>query len=647
MKIVHRLITSIVVLAAVSVVSAAVPAIAPAGVEHAAELVSVDALPRLTAPGLDRDTLAAEDAERERLGLPYRFAVPSPVAVTPGTHGTWEETGEGTALWRLRVVSPDAHSLNLGFTRFVMPEGGRLYVYAPDMSTWLRPYTTADNASHGELWTPVLLGGDLVVEVDLPAGARDELQLHLGSVNVGYRGFGAPKEDPGTDSGSCNVDVVCPLGDGWRSEIPSVARITIGGFTLCTGFMVNNAAQDQTPYFMTARHCGATSGNAASVVAYWNYETSICAGTPDGSLADNQSGSFWRSAYTPSDFTLLELDQDPDPAWGVTFAGWDNSGNDALEAVAIHHPQGDEKRISFEYQPTTTTSYLGTGVPGDGTHVRVADWDEGTTEGGSSGSPLFDESHRVIGQLHGGYAACGNDLADWYGKLSVSWTGGGTSTSRLSDWLDPAGTGATAIDTLDPNAGCTVNADCDDGLFCNGAETCDAGGSCVAGSDPCPGQGCDEAGDVCFPLTCDNDGVCESGEDCDGCAGDCISGSAATCGNDICEAGAGEDCLSCPGDCNGLQSGKPSNRYCCGDGDGSNPVGCGDSRCSANGNTCSGGAGAPYCCGDGVCEGAETVANCAVDCDGGTCAAVGESCVEDIDCCTNKCRGSSGNKTCK
>jgi subtilisin-like proprotein convertase family protein len=116
--------------------------------------------------------------------------------------------------------------------------------------------------------------------------------------------------------------------------------------------------------------------------------------------------------------------------------------------VGIHHPNTDEKRISFEYDPTTTTSYLGTAVPGNGTHVRVEDWDLGTTEPGSSGSPLFDQNHRVIGQLHGGYASCTSQTSDWYGRFSVSWTGGGSPSSRLSDWLDPTGTGAMTVDTI-------------------------------------------------------------------------------------------------------------------------------------------------------------------------------------------------------
>jgi hypothetical protein len=132
----------------------------------------------------------------------------------------------------------------------------------------------------------------------------------------------------------------------------------------------------------------------------------------------------------------------------VGYGGWDRSGAAPSSATTVHHPNGDEKRISFENDPVTVTSYYGTASPGDGTHLRVADWDLGTTEGGSSGSPLFDAAQRVVGQLHGGDAACGNDLPDWYGRFSASWSGGGTSATRLSDWLDPTSTGATTLAAL-------------------------------------------------------------------------------------------------------------------------------------------------------------------------------------------------------
>jgi V8-like Glu-specific endopeptidase len=579
---------------------------APAALTYADQVRAQAEVELREVPSVDFAVVTLEDIEREAAGLAPRFAIPNEVAITPDTDGLWEMVGPDLALWRLRISSPGALSINLGFTRYRMPEGGRLMLYSADRSYLLRPFTADDNEDHGELWTPVVLGDEIVVEVTVPVEVRSELELELTSINAGYRGFG---EEPANKSGSCNVDVVCPEGNGWWDEIPSVGVISTGGSLFCTGFMVNNTAQDETPYFMTAYHCGIRSTNASSLVVYWNYRTSECGGTPDGSLSDSQTGSYFRAQYSPSDVTLVELDSDPDPAWGITFAGWDRTGNNATTAVAIHHPSCDEKRISFEYDSTTTTSYLGTSVPGDGTHERVIDWDVGTTEGGSSGSPLFNQDHRVIGQLHGGYAACGNDSSDWYGKFSVSWTGGGTSSTRLRDWLDPGNTGVNYLNTLVPG-GCQNNADCDDGLFCNGAETCD-GGSCTAGTDPCPGEDCDEANDVCLPLVCNDNGTCESGEDCNNCPGDCISGDGgAVCGNDICETGAGEDCRSCPADCNGVTTGRPSGRYCCGD-----DIGCGDSRCTGGGNTCSTtGGGDPYCCGDGTCEGDENGTNCSIDC---------------------------------
>src|SRR5204863_3860682 len=99
---------------------------------------------------------------------------------------------------------------------------------------------------------------------------------------------------------------------------------------------------------------------------------------------------------------------------------------------------------------TVITSYNNPATPGDSTHVHVF-WSLGVTEPGSSGSPLFDNNHRVIGQLHGGPSACtqsGTNLSDYYGRFFRSWTGGGTNTTRLSNWLDPLNTGQTTLDTL-------------------------------------------------------------------------------------------------------------------------------------------------------------------------------------------------------
>ena len=395
---------------------------------------------------LDRAELAREDLDRREQGLPYRFAQVQEVSLTPDAAGSWEELSSGRSLWRLRISGPDVLSLNLGFTRFWLPHDARLIVYPSTGEGPVLAFDEADNADHGELWTQVLVAEEVVVELEVDPALRWQVELELTTIGRGYRFFG---EDPAQKSGACNIDVICPEGDPWRDEIATVGVYSRGGSTLCTGFMTNNTAEDGTPYFMTAYHCNVRASVAPSVVVYWNFESPSCGQHGGGTLTDSQNGSTLRAEYQTTDVTLLELDDLPDPAFNVKYAGWNRTNTVATSAVCIHHPSTDEKSISFENDPLLVTTYKGNTSPGDGTHLRVLDWDLGTTEGGSSGSPLFDQNHHVVGQLHGGGAACGNDAPDWYGWFHVSWNGGGTSGSRLSDWLDPLGSGAETLETID------------------------------------------------------------------------------------------------------------------------------------------------------------------------------------------------------
>jgi lysyl endopeptidase len=413
----------------------------------------LSAVPQHLSPAVaaaDLDALAAEDAARAAAGEPYRFALPEDVSLTPAGSGLWDETPEGAARWRLRIGSPGALSLNLGFTQFWLPAGATLTVGPVDGGEGVT-FDDLDNAPHGQLWTPVRLADELLVELVVPARLRGMVLLEVGRIGRGYRLFGEPAA--AGKSGACNIDVVCAEGDPWRSEIAAVGMVSRGGVELCSGAMINNTANDGRALFLSAYHCNVTSATAPSVVIYWNFESPSCGQQGGGSLDQFTSGSSLLASWATSDFLLLELDEQPEPSYGVKYAGWDRSGALPGQSVAIHHPSVDEKSISFEYDPVQLSTYLQPATPGDGTHLRVNDWDLGTTEGGSSGSPLFDENHRIVGQLHGGYAACGNDLADWYGRLFTSWTGGGSATTRLSDWLDPQGTGALTADTFDPWAG--------------------------------------------------------------------------------------------------------------------------------------------------------------------------------------------------
>jgi len=74
----------------------------------------------------------------------------------------------------------------------------------------------------------------------------------------------------------------------------------------------------------------------------------------------------------------------------------------------------------------------------------------GVTEGGSSGSPIFDKYGYLIGTLTGGQAACNNQTApDYYGKFSMHWASNGSEMDeQLSFWLDPINTGQMYLDGL-------------------------------------------------------------------------------------------------------------------------------------------------------------------------------------------------------
>ncbi len=411
----------------------------------------------LEMPSVDVAALLAEDAANNGKDVPPRFAAPLAVQVSPQAYGTWETSRSGELVWRLRIQSEGAVSLNLGFARYWMPAGGRLFIYSPDFQQVRGPFTAADNEEHGQLWSPIIMGSEIVIEVDLPAGVVANLQLALTAVNHGYRTL---QEASQPMSGACNLDAVCSASDGfpqvdaWREELRSSGVYTVNGTWTCSGALINNTAQDLTPYFLTANHCSVNSGNAAGVVVYWNFENSTCrppgspasGGAGDGQLTQFNTGAIWRASYASSDVTLIEMDDTINPDFNPFWSGWDRSNAATAGAIAIHHPNCDEKRISFENDATSITSYLGSTVPGDSTHIRITDWDLGTTEPGSSGSPLYSPERRIIGQLHGGYAACGNDSSDWYGRLFVSWTGGGTASSRLSNWLDPLNTGVTTLD---------------------------------------------------------------------------------------------------------------------------------------------------------------------------------------------------------
>lgn len=385
------------------------------------------------------------------------------VLATPGlslesgkaSHGQVQTLDDGRVLWRVAIESPGAHSLELAFDELRLPAGAELFITDAAGGVVRGPIRAAEVQPDGRYFAPFVPGQRAIVELVMFPKAVSATRVRIGSLSHAWRPIFAAA--PAAKSGSCNVDVACSLGNAWRDQIDSVGHYTYRRGTqsfVCTGQLIANARRDTAPLFLTANHCLTTEAEADTVVVYWNYQSPTCrtpgstaSGTPlPYNATHTQSGTQVLATYAPSDFTLLRLDANVPTAANPYWSGWDARGTTPSGGViTIHHPAGDEKRITDSAQPLALSSYLGN--PGSGTtHWRIPDWDNGTTEGGSSGGGLWDQNRRLIGQLHGGSAACGNNLEDYYGRLSVSYNGGGTPSTRLRDWLDPTGSGISFLD---------------------------------------------------------------------------------------------------------------------------------------------------------------------------------------------------------
>ncbi|HSB64644.1 MAG TPA: Ig-like domain-containing protein [Thermoanaerobaculia bacterium] len=401
-------------------------------------------------PKIDPERLLAEDKDRgknSRQPVPLRFAVAAEVAFNLDNSGTWQDVPDGR-VWRLRIQGPGSINLNLGITRFEMPEGAKLWIYDPAHKHVEGPYTAKHRSHLGSLWTPIIEGNEMVVEVFVPKGASKPV-VEITKANRGYRGF-RKAGIFGQSEGACEIDVICPEGDAWRDQIRAVNLYTINGTGACTGNLMNNTALDFRPFVLSANHCGVNTTTDATIVVFWNFDSPTCGTHDPGPLTDTQSGATFRASNATSDFVLFELDAAPDPGFNVFWAGWDRSNTAPPGVEGIHHPSADVKAITPSHNVPTRTAYFSDVTDPNGTHWRVV-WDgPAVTEPGSSGSCIFaSDTGRCIGQLHGGPSACGVSAADrhdFYGRFDLSWTGGGTNSTRLSNWLDPGNTGVLGLD---------------------------------------------------------------------------------------------------------------------------------------------------------------------------------------------------------
>lgn len=437
-----------------------------------------DGVPKLEFPKINRQQLAEEDLIRDKQGILYRIGIAQFTNITTENSGVWTTNSDGGRTWKLRVNSEGAEALSILFQTFKIYGNTTFDVLSLNGRKVHNTMTIADVQEMYTQNAALCQGDDLILVLHEPVATQPS-EIHIDRIMHNYRSTGFTSQEKINESASCEVNVNCsPVGDTWQDEKKGVARIYVvenGSAGWCTGSLINNTAQDCKPYFLTALHCG-VSTSAANMTQwkfYFRYEAPTCTNpTSVGTLANyfitgcvRKADSADNGGDTGSDFLLVQLGSAANEAATITtlkstnfnayWNGWNANNTATTGGTGIHHPAGDIKKISTFSGSTISNSWGGTV---QNTHWRLT-WTSnsngyGVTEGGSSGSPLFNNSQGyIIGTLTGGGSFCNAQTSpDMYGKIAYHWTSNGTTTAKqLKPWLDPTNSGVlTLAGSFDP-----------------------------------------------------------------------------------------------------------------------------------------------------------------------------------------------------
>ena len=421
------------------------------------------------------EDLRETDEWNSRSGVPMPLGRVIPVDYTMDNSGQYTLLPGGENIWRLHLKANDATAIMLYYSDFYIPEGGRLFIYSPDKSQLLGAYTNRTHPSGGLFATEFIECDELILEYVTSETSKEKPRIAIGEIVYGYN-IAALRAVCGTQptglSGDCNVNIDCEEGEAWQNEKKSVCYMVqkITGAPscyMCTGALLNNTAEDFKPLILTALHCGyhnntlfATQEDLQQWMFYFNRERDGCSNTSLGKVVKSMTGCQLLAGTGLGGGTegMLLCLKDTIPAdYDVYYNGWDRSGDIATSGVCIHHPQGDYKKISTFDAPIQSVTFTGPFTCISNAHWSVVfretanGW--GVTEGGSSGSPLFNEKKLVVGTLSGGpdYNPICNYpwAANLYGKLSYHWDRyKADSTSRMDVWLDPLNKGVKTLSGL-------------------------------------------------------------------------------------------------------------------------------------------------------------------------------------------------------
>jgi hypothetical protein len=360
-------------------------------------------------------TLERLDIRSVTMKAPNQIGVNRSVAVSPKTRAQKFVNQDGSQIIVLIIKSSGASGIGVHFRNFALADGEEVYVYgAAADSIVFGSYTNKGPWGSGEFWSGTIAGDTAVIEFYTRTGENGKA-FEIFEISHIFAELDWRLRSPEPDVLYCEVDASC-YGD---VEKNAVGRMVVNdnGVFVCTGTLLNDRAQDRTPYFLTANHCVSTQAVAQTVEVYWFYQTTNCNSGVLRSWVHSPPGANLLAAQSSNDFSLLRLLNNA-PA-GALFSGWTSADQSTGTSVfGLHHPGPDYPPYIASYLRRSGGSITSTyyNCPDTGlVNGYRTDWTSGTVEEGSSGSGLWNSGGYLVGVLScGPYpATCSSPYASY------------------------------------------------------------------------------------------------------------------------------------------------------------------------------------------------------------------------------------------